>query len=79
MSYRIYSKTYPAGVVRDIDDGLLTQGMLAEVEARGVYRGLCPCCDKRIVVRFAGERSTLTAGDEHFLLHDGQRGNGGAS
>jgi hypothetical protein len=44
-----------------------------EVEENGVYRGSCPCCDKKIVVRFAGEKSTMSAGDEHFLLHDGAR------
>jgi len=74
MMYRVYSKTHPEGVARDgeIDPtflGVMTPAIIDCIEHSGVYRGACPCCDKPIVVRMAGERSTLTAGDEHFLLH----------
>ena len=66
---RIYSKSHPDGVLKD--SAVLPIDIRECVEASGVYRGSCPCCDKVIVVRFAGERSTMSAGDEHFLLHEG--------
>jgi hypothetical protein len=69
--FRIYSKTYPEGVEKDASVPLFTAEIVAEIDAKGVYRGTCPCCDKKIVVRYAGERATMTAGDEHFLLHEG--------
>lgn len=74
MMYRIYSKTIPEGVVKDPETGLaqvFTASLIREVEERGVYRGGCPCCGKRIVVREATANPNMTAGDEHYLLHDG--------
>lgn len=69
MIYRIFSKAHPDGVIRD---GSFVPGEIEEVvKAKGVYRGACPCCDKVIVVRYAGEGAGMSMGDEHFLLHDG--------
>jgi len=62
---RIFSKSRPEGVVKDNE--LMTPEVLASVETTGVYRGKCPCCDKRIVVRHA--HMSASAGDEHYLLH----------
>jgi hypothetical protein len=66
--FRIYSVTIPEGVLKDVE---LTPEIVAEIDAKGVWRGGCPCCGKPLVIRYGGERSAMTAGDEHFLLHGG--------
>jgi hypothetical protein len=68
MKVILYSKLVPRGVTRDSD--VMPAWIMEAIETSGVYRGDCPCCDRRIVVRMAGERFNMTAGDEHFLLHE---------
>lgn len=67
MKVRVFSLTHPVGVEKDAS--FLTPAVMECIETTGVFRGTCPCCDKTIVVRMIGERSAMTAGDEHFLLH----------
>lgn len=68
MRYMVYSVPRPDGVERD--ENFVSGEIITAIEQTGVYRGRCPCCSKRIVVRAAGERTAMTAGDEHFLLHE---------
>lgn len=69
MKVRIFSTVRPEGVERDASILPLFDTVVATIEASGVYRGTCPCCDKPIVVRGVNDRPSMSAGDEHYLLH----------
>lgn len=70
MSLVIFSIGHPEGVASSWE---AVHHVIAEaVKAKGVYRGSCPCCNRPIVVRSDDNgTASMTAGDEHFLLHDG--------
>jgi hypothetical protein len=69
MSFRIYSKTHPDGVVKP--ERVFPPDVIKAVEYSDFYQGKCPCCGERIVVREATDRPDLSDDDAHFLLHDG--------
>lgn len=71
MTYRIFSPSHPAGVVNS-GQPWLTPDILECVADDGVARVSCPCCDKRIVVRY--EADSMNDADRTWL-----EGGGGAT
>ena len=66
MLYRIFSASHRAGVIKGPE--WLTAGIIEAVEAEGVARATCPCCTKKIVVRW--EDGVLSDRDAAFLDAD---------
>lgn len=64
MTARIYTSKMPQGL--NVPDSGYPAEILNRVETYGTYRGPCPCCNNRIVVK--PRDAPLTDEDRRFLF-----------